>query len=281
MRRVQTIVTQFPLFLSAFILLTALSVPAQGADRDKLRAFLKVTGFDVAIESMQQGAMAGPALAGDDPNAFGSEWVRLAEGIFDPASMVERALDMMQAVMPDDLVDHGAAFYASALGQRLVETENKAHMTPDDIKFAEAEEIVAKLVEEGSARIEQYRRMGTAIGGADQAVRSTVEIQLRYLMAAMAAGASDLDMSEEDLRGLLMEQSGSIRQNVEIYSILGAAFTYKDFTDDEVEAYVEALEDPAMQQVYEILNAIQFEIMAERYEELAGALAGLSPQQDI
>ncbi len=251
------------------------------ADRGKLRAFLEITGFDVAIASLQKGAMAGPGLAGEAPNDFGNEWVRLAEEIFAPDEMIERALDMMEAIMPEHLVDHGAAFYASDLGQRLVVIENAAHMTPDEVKFPKAEKIVAALVEQNSPRLAQYRAMMDAIGGVENTVRSVIEIQVRYYLAAMAAGTVELDLSEADLRGLMQAQAEQIGESVQVYALLGAAFTYRDLSDADLAAYVEALQHPDMQQVYEILNAIQFEVMAERYERLATALAGLSPQQDI
>lgn len=267
----------FPLIL----VLPFAALPALAADRAKLAAFLEVTGFDVAIESLQVGAMQGPALAGDAPSAFGREWVRLAEEVFDPASMVGRGLDMLEAVMPDDLVDHGAAFYASDLGQRLVAIENEAHMAPDEEKYAEGDRLLGELLKSDPDRIEIYRRLGHSVGGVETAVRSAIEIQVRYLMAAMAAGVSDLGMSEEDLRASLSSQADAIRQNIEIYGLLNSAYTYRDFSDEEMLAYVEALEDERMQQVYEILNAVQFEIMAERYEQLATALAGLKPQVDL
>ncbi len=63
--------------------------------------------------------------------------------------------------------------------------------------------------------------------------------------------------------------------------MLGTAYAYRDFSDADVRAYREALEDPQMRQVYELLNAIQFEVMAERYEVLAAELAGLTPEQEI
>ncbi len=54
--------------------------------------------------------------------------------IFDPDSMIDRAIDMMEAVMPDELVDHGIDFYGSDLGQRLVEVENMSHMEESEVK---------------------------------------------------------------------------------------------------------------------------------------------------
>ncbi len=269
------------LLLGALMLLLGALAPAQATERAKLRAFLEVTGFDKAIEGLQDGAIAGPGLAGDAPDAFGSEWVRLAREIFDKPEMIEQTLDMMEAVMPEALIDHGAAFYATDLGQRLVAAENASIATPDDEKYALAEELVSDMIQSDPERIELFREMSDAIGGVEQSVRSAIEIQVRYLMAAIAAGSSDIDMSEADLRGLLESQADEIRQNVQIYSILGSAYTYRDFSNEELRLYVEALKHPQMRQVYEVLNAIQFEVMAARYERLAAALAGLAPQTEL
>ncbi|MEJ1993493.1 MAG: hypothetical protein P8X50_17895, partial [Maritimibacter sp.] len=52
-------------------------------------------------------------------------------------------------------------------------------------------------------------------------------------------------------------------------------------SSEDVAAYRATLEDERMGHVYEILNGIQYEVMAERYEELAAGLTDLSPQQDL
>ncbi len=272
--------------LSVLLLVLALApilrpAPLLAAERAKLRAFLEITGFDKAIEGLQESAVAGPGLAGNAPDAFGSEWVRLAREIFDKQAMVEQALDMMEAVMPDDLVNHGAAFYASDLGQRLVAAENAAILTPDEEKYALGELLVMRMLQSDPQRIELFRKMSDAIGGVEQSVRSVIELQVRYLMAAMVAGSGDIDMSEADLRGLLESQAEEIARNVEAYTILGAAYTYRDFSNADLAAYVQALEHPKMRRVYELLNAIQFEVMAARYERLAAALAELAPQTEL
>jgi len=265
----------------AMVLALTWAMAAQAASRDDFRTFLEVTGFDVAITSMQQGAMEGPGIAGDAPGDFGTQWVRLAEKVFDPGLMLERALDMMQAVMPDDLVTKGQAFYATDLGQRIVAAENASHVTSDTQRHTEGQAIVDKLAVDNPARLDDYRAMSAAIGGIDSSVKAVLEIQYRYLMAASAAGALDLAYSGDELRAVLEEQVPELEQNIQLYSLLGSAYAYRDLTDEEVKAYRAALEDPDMRQVYEILNAIQYEIMAERYEALATELANLAPQQDI
>lgn len=280
MQAIQHFTRGFVLFM-VMIWAMIWAVAAQGADRERLREFLAVTGFDVAITSMQDSAMAGPGIAGDAANDFGAQYTALAERVFDPDLMLERAITIMQAGMPDDLIDHGIAFYESELGQRLVAAENAAHVTPDEERYKLGEAALATMVDDNPGRVDDYTAMLDAIGGVEASVRAVVEVQLRYLLAAMAAGTLDIDYFEDELRALITEQAPQIRRNIGVYSMLGAAYAYRDFSDEDVHAYRLALEEPTMQQVYELLNAIQIEVMAERYEVLAGELAGLAPQQDI
>ncbi len=72
-----------------------------------------------------------------------------------------------------------------------------------------------------------------------------------------------------------------MRQAMLASSIATSAYTYQDFTNDELEDYVTALQTPQMQQVYTLLNAIQFEITASRYERLAYRLGKSGLSEDI
>ena len=269
-------------FAIALVLVAMLSgAAARAAEREVYRAFLETTGFDVAITSLQQDAMSGPGMSGQEANEFGSQYVKLAEQVFDPELMLNRATDMMAAVMSDELVAHGAAFYASDLGQRLVAVENESHMAPQEDRQSEGEAIVAGLMRDNPGRLEDYQAMMDAIGGVDASVRAIIEVQIRYLLAAMGAGTVDFEFSEDELRALMAEQEPAMRTEIARNSIIGAAYTYRDVSDEDIAAYRTALEDPQMQQVYEALNAIQYQVMAERYEVLAGQIAGLAPQTEL
>ncbi|MEL6608443.1 MAG: hypothetical protein AAFO93_05985 [Pseudomonadota bacterium] len=48
-----------------------------------------------------------------------------------------------------------------------------------------------------------------------------------------------------------------------------------------MKAYLDALEHPLMQRVYELMNAVQFQLQAQRFETLAERMVDLYPQQDI
>jgi len=198
---------------------------AQAAERDVYRAFLETTGFDVAIISLQQGAMSGPGMSGQEADEFGSRYVALAEQVFDPEVMLERAIDMMAAVMTDEQLAHGAAFYASDLGQRLVAVENESHMAELEGRRAGGAEIVAELAETNPDRLEHFQAMMDAIGGVDANVRAITEVQIRYLLAAMAAGTVDFEFSEAELRAIIAEQAGAMRLEMSRNSIIGAAWT--------------------------------------------------------
>ena len=50
---------------------------------------------------------------------------------------------------------------------------------------------------------------------------------------------------------------------------------------EDLRAYVAALEHPIMARVYELMNAVQYEILANRFEVLAARMRGLTPAQEL
>ncbi|WP_407696729.1 DUF2059 domain-containing protein [Sedimentitalea xiamensis] len=253
----------------------------QAADRDRILAFLNVTGFDVALDSIALSAGSAPDMLGIDAREFGSEWERVSGDVFDTEVMRGLALEILENTLTDDLLDHAAEFYATDLGQRLVVAENAAHMMDDAEKEEEGKRIIADLVAEGSARPQLIQRMNRAIDAAGSSLRAIQEIQMRFLLAASAAGVIELQMDVDELRTLFQSQERELRRLLLKSAIAGAAYTYRDFSDDDLETYVTALEEPEMKQVYELLNAVQYEVMANRFEVLAVRMAELHPGQDI
>lgn len=275
------------LFLSILLSLATLGFAvfpqsATAADRSRIETFLEVTGFDIALDSIALSASSAPEMLGLDASAFGSQWLRLADEVFDTKSMRNMALEILEETLDDASLNHAAAFYASDLGQRLVRAENASHMIEDDLVREEAGyRIVSDLVRAGSPRVSQYKRMESALDSTGNWVRAVQEVQFRFLMAAATAGVIELEADAEELRALLESQEGELRLSLQASGLASNAYTYQDFTNAEIEAYIQALEEPAMQRVYELFNAVQFEITANRFEELAHRMAELTPGQDI
>lgn len=269
-------------FLMVTLMVGALSGPARAADLDRLEAFLEVTGFDVALESIRLTAETAPNMIGLEADDFGSEWTRLVEDVFDTEQMHAMALDILSQTLSDDLLTHAVDFYASDLGQRLVVAENASHMKEDEeLKTESGEAIVAGLVQIGSPRLEELKRLNSATGSEDASIRAIQEVQVRFLMAAAGAGVIELRMEEADLRESLKSQEGEMRRSMQMSALSGSAYTYQAFSDADITAYADALEHPKMQRVYELMNAVQFEIMANRYEAVADRMRSLRPSQDL
>lgn len=272
----------FPtLFFSVFLAFQGASA-AYCADRDKLEAFLLVTGFDVALDSIALSAGQAPQMLGLGEQDFGADWSRVAAQVFDSKTMRKTAMDILEATLEDDVLEHAAAFYASDLGRRLVAAENDAHMETDRSgKREQGKALVAAYVASGSPRIELFNRMSKAIDGTGTSMRAVQEVQIRFLIAAAAAGVIKLRMEEADLRERMKEGADELRQAMRESSLGGAAYAYRDFSDKDVEAYTVALEEGPMRIIYELMNAVQYEIMAGRFEVLAARMADMHPGQDI
>ncbi len=272
-------VTVSLVFALALVLMPRL---ADAADRAKLEAFLEVTGFDVALESIRLSAESAPDMLGMQAEDFGSEWTRLTNEVFDTKVMHDLALDILEKTLSDDLLTHAADFYATDLGKRLVVAENASHLKEEgEVKDESGAAIIAGLTSIKSPRLDYLARMNAASDSAGVAVRAIQEVQVRFLMAAAGAGVIELQLEEGDLRELLSNDKEILEESIAEGAMTGAAYTYQSFSDQEVLEYAKALEHPKMREVYDLMNAVQYEIMANRFEALAIEMQDLQPSQEL
>ncbi|QFT80804.1 hypothetical protein FIU89_09310 [Roseovarius sp. THAF27] len=269
-------------FIAALAVALLAAMQARAADRDRLEAFLEVTGFGVALDSIALAAGDAPAMLGMQTGDFGSDWSRVSQQVFDTEKMQEMALDILSETLSDEHLSHAAEFYASPLGQRLVEAENTSHMVEDDeAKQQEGRALVADAVEQGDERVETLQNLNEAVDSDGNSVRAVQEIQVRFLMAASNAGILEQDLDERALRAAMKAGEDEMRQAMRVSALAGAAYTYQNFSNDELQAYLKALEHPDMQTVYQLMNAVQYEIMANRFEVLAARMAEMHPGQEL
>lgn len=265
------------LLVSVLMLATA----AMAADRDKVEAFLKITGFDVSLESIKLSAEDAPRMLGLEAKDFGATWTLLSRDVFNVKEMQDDATTILEQTLSDEALAHGADFYASDLGQRLVAAENASHLRDRSDKRDEGGRLLAEMRDENPERLAIIERMLDAIGSEDQSLRAANELEVRFLMAAQQAGVIQLRVDEQGLRAAQAENAEEIKQSMRLSGLASSASAYKDFTNEELEAYTAALEQPLMQEVYELMNAVQYEIMADRFEEVAARLAELNPGQEL
>ena len=264
---------------AGLLLLVAAAGTARAADRERLEAFLEVTGFGVALDSIALAAADAPALLGLSASDFGADWARVAGEVFDTGRMRDMGLDILAGTLSEEMLGHAAEFYASDLGQRLVEVENASHLHEDDAaRRAEGEALLAEME---AGRIEVLEAMRDAIDSGDTGVRAVQEIQLRFLLAASYAGVLDYEVDEGALRSVLAQGEDALREALDAAALANSAYTYQALSTEDLRVYVDALKHPVMQRVYELMNAVQYEIMANRFEVLAVRMAEMHPAQEL
>lgn len=269
---------------TALVLMTALllsALPLRAADRDKVAAFASVTGYDVVIKSLQRSAAASAAMAGNDTARFAQQYAVLAREVFDPELLHNRALDLLSQLLSDELLHAGADFYATELGQRLVEVENHAHETDYASRQAEGARLVADLSRSNPARIEALGAMNDTVGNDDLTIAGLVEMQTRFILAAQMAGSQKLDLSEPELRQQLQQLAKSGLPEMRRSGVVSAAWTYRDISDSDLMDYLAALQTPEMTELYLVLNKVQFQVMVEFYEKLGARLGEIVPETDL
>lgn len=268
--------------MMGLLALSALQATAQQPEQADVEEFLEVTGFDVALESIRLSADSAPQMLGLQADDFGSEWQRLVREVFDTELMHDMAIEILGKALTPELLTHATDFYASDLGKRLVVVENSSHMVEDDdLKSESGSQIIEGLEGIGSPRVAILERLNAASGSEETSLRSIQEVQIRFLLAAAGAGVIELQMDEADMRAAMDSQSDELRASLRQSALEGAAFTYQAFSDDELVSYAEELEDPMMKKVYELMNAVQYEIMANRFEAVADRLRVMQPSQDL
>jgi len=236
----------------------------------------------VALESIALSAADAPEMLGLSADDFGAEWKRVVEDVFESRGMYNMALDILKATLDDDILSNAISFYGSDLGQRLVDAENATHMDEDDnAKQQNGANLVAEMVRTASPRVDYLRRMGDAIDSSGTSVRAVQEIQIRFLLAASAQGVVALKMDETDLRELMKKNEPEMRRSLALSALAASAHAYRDFSDADLLAYTEVLESQEMRTLYELMNAVQYEIMANRFEALAARMAKMRSGQDI
>ena len=267
--------------LPAIALLFWAVMPAKAADRAQIAEFMAVTGFDVALESMRLSARDAPTMLGLDVDDFGLSWSRLADRVFEPEALKSDALEILDKALTEDVLAHATGFYGSDLGQKLVTAENESHGLEFEDREVEGARLAQALAARGSPQPQYFLDMAESIGYVGATIKAYREVQVRFLMAASLAGLIDQRFDEVDLRAMLAQQDDEVRQAMTDNLIVANAFTYRDFTDREMEIYRDALAMPQMMEVYELMNAIHFTIMADRFERMALEMVNLTPTQEL
>ncbi len=283
-RILRTVFAMFVALSGAIVLLVMSAVNSAAAplDRRQVETFLDVTGFDVAVETIVHSADFAPRMIGIDPNKLGSQWQNTIRAVFDKEKMREAVVTTLQDRLDPEAVEYAQAFYSSEIGQRLVRAENASHDVQDGVVTREAgTRIVSQMVRDGDPKLEIFLKMSRAIDVDDLSVTSIHDLQVRFMLAAQAAGILEITVDEDTLRAALKESEPQLRRSIQEGNLASNAYTYQGFSEDDLLIYSDALAHPLMQQLYRQLNHVQYALQAELFEVLAYRLADLVVGEDL
>ena len=266
--------------IAALVTITS-SVSVFAADREDVVKFLEITGFDVALSSISIGAESAPSMLGLEDDAFGKTWTDLVRQTFIVEDMNEQALTILEETLDQELLDHTIAFYGSDLGKRLVAAENLAQLDDDDLKEIAGTQLLEIYEANGDPRESYFSRMYRAVDPKNTGLKAVQTIQVRFIIAASHAGVIRGNIDEDALWANIRANEAETLLAMEQGALASAAYTYQDFSADDMKAYAEALEHPNMRLVYELMNAVHYQVMGDRFAALALRLGELQPSQDL
>lgn len=272
---------QTPIRILVFVLgFTAmLSGAVRADDAGKMRTMMMAIGADSWIESYAKGMQRSDNPAGDpeDPS-----WTQAAREVFVHEEIFDTLVTRMTGQLSDAEVNDILAFLASDVGRTVTKMEIEAQdpSIADGVDLAGAQ-IAADLKQKAPERIAAYQNMLDAIDAVESGVTTALNMNFAVLSGMAASGRMSYQMSEAEILALIAAQEDMIREQVRTSAMENAAFTYRDLTDDDLEAYVGFLASDVGRKLYSVMNSAADDIMAERGRAFGKRMLDLQQTQEL
>lgn len=274
----------FSVVVLAVLLFANPAFPAKSTDNgdDQVLQFLQVTGFHMAIEDLANQAHAAPGVFGLNDPKFGRDWSRGVDIIFDEEALMQQAASLLLGTLDEVAVTYALEFYSSDLGVRLVaaETTRPKIDTADAMhKIDEVKNL--NLDPDHLLRGDLIRKLSATTQSADFHLVSFLSVQNSLLLAAHSGevAASEFD-AEKSLQFLQIDAS-EMQSRFQSRLVERASDIYRDFTNEELNGYLAALEHPHMQEVYGQMHAMLLQLVSNRLDVLTMELIKWQSSQEI
>lgn len=191
------------------------------------------------------------------PGGGGAAWGGAVARIYDAQAMQTAFnTELADALRgKDEAVAEMTAFFASALGQRVLSLELGARRTLMDADAEAAASLAwSDLAAEGGRRAELIERFTELNDLIDSNVMGTLNSNLAFYQGMAGTGAFADEMTEDTMLSDVWAQEPDIRQQTRdwVYSFLN--LSYSSLSDDDLQAYV----DFSATEAGQVLNAALF-----------------------
>lgn len=270
---------KIPTLFAMLLALLPVAVNAK-ADDMRLREMMIAIGADVWIESFASGLMDPPDADGSVPADPG--WQIAAQENFRHEEIFDEMIAAMDGSFSAQELDGIMGFLTSDLGALVTAMEVEAQNPDiaDGVDMA-APQIVEELARSAPDRLDAYRDMLDAIGAVDSGVTTALNLNFAILSGMSATGRGTAQLSEGDILTLLAGQEPRIRKQVETGSLENAAFTYRDLSDADLEAYRDFLTSDLGRKLYATMNAAADAVMIKRARAFGARIVELQGTTEL
>ena len=249
--------------IRSFLVVAFVSIfaPAHAEDSAKLRDFLTLVGFDTSLAAIPSGIIHSmensPALDVDESmrEAIGE----LVTAHFAPSGMKQSVVDYMANVLSDAQLDELSAYYSEGLGKRATELEIAAQQPGmEELVETEGREILQRLTDSSDERLLSYQRIVQSTMGLEIAAALSMNVTYAMLSGMMGSPQLPYSLTDEQILEIVNRQNEQIRALLTEAIFVTVAYTYREMSIDEVDAYATFLESDVVQTFYpSMLEALQ------------------------
>lgn len=217
------IATALPVWADArtTVLMDALKLP-------ELVAILHGEGLDYAAD-LNDDMLDGKGGAG---------WQVQVAAIYDPDRLAENLRVALDDALDDEQTEAGIAFFASELGQRVLDLENQARirMGQQDVEDA-ARARAAELEGSGDARLAMINEMIETSDLVDRNVTSAMNSNFHFLRGLSESG--EMSMTEEEMLANVLSERDDIIEDTISWTTGFLLLAYSPLSDDELRRYID------------------------------------------
>lgn len=213
------------------------------------------------------------------PDAQRAAWERAAFLAFDSGVILEQMIAYLSASQDFAAFQGAAAFLDSPLGLRMTALENDAMVQPN--ADAEGEAIIATLMAENPARLNILRQMVDDTDLVEMSVASALSMNLAVMSGMKASRLLPYDIDEAQMMALLDERRPVIRTQIERAYLVRAAYTYRNISDDDLNAYLAFLTGPTGRQLYAAINTASTTVLIGRARHFGALMAEFMAASDL
>jgi hypothetical protein len=164
------------------------------------------------------------------------------------------------------------AHYNSPLGRRITALEIK---NSDLQAKAEAEAYAQKLLADPSAhadRLARYQEIDKAVGGTTMAVEMAMGMQLALQVGMISAMNGPKDFDIPAIKAALEKTRFAVAQQIASMVLTSFAYTYRDLSNKELNAYLTFLNSPAGKKFSVGISQLLSDAMTVQAQELGRQL---------